>query len=385
MFHTPQAVLRVGKLKSIECLRTAARHNSRTTVVPNADENRTVEILQGQTSPEEVIELAIVKIGSQKIRKDAVIAGDILLSASPSYFRPSSPENYGCWQQKQLVLWTEASTNWLEEHVGNNILQTALHLDEATPHIHCLWVPINNEGKLSYRSTEFGGTRSGLSKLQDSYAAAVAHLGIERGIKFSPARHQKIRQYYTAVNSQETVLDLNLWLPSPEPEETATNYRSKSIALLQPGSDAINRMLAERQRAVAQQELEREKAILAQKYREQVEQELVAQKAALIVEQEKVSLFSQLAGCCFVLANCLQADLKTNEVIGSEWQFRVQNDRIEIKNQHGFNLQASHADFGRSIASLAPTELQQLADFSNLLQATVYDRLGKQKNANLEL
>ncbi|WP_293327988.1 hypothetical protein [Microcoleus sp. PH2017_30_WIL_O_A] len=56
------------------------------------------------------------------------------------------------------------------------------------------------------------------------------------------------------------------WLPEPEPEETATNYRSKSIALLQTGSDAINRLLAERQRAVTQQELEREKAILAQKY-----------------------------------------------------------------------------------------------------------------------
>ncbi|MCC3428295.1 MAG: hypothetical protein JGK12_31390 [Microcoleus sp. PH2017_01_SCD_O_A] len=59
---------------------------------------------------------------------------------------------------------------------------------------------------------------------------------------------------------------VNLWLPEPEPEETATNYRSKSIALLQTGSDAINRLLAERQRAVTQQELEREKAILAQKY-----------------------------------------------------------------------------------------------------------------------
>ncbi|MCC3623573.1 MobV family relaxase [Microcoleus sp. PH2017_36_ELK_O_B] len=219
MFRTPQAILRVGKLKSIECLRTAARHNSRTKAVPNADPNRTVEILQGQTSPEEVVKLARAKIGSQKVRKDEVIAADILLGASPSYFRPSCPEDYGYWQQKQLVLWTEASTNWLEEHVGSNILQTALHLDEATPHIHCLWVPINNEGKLSYRSTEFGGTRSSLSKLQDSYAAAVADLGIERGIKFSPARHQKIRQYYTAVNSQETVLDLNLWLPEPEPEE----------------------------------------------------------------------------------------------------------------------------------------------------------------------
>ncbi|MCC3587989.1 MobV family relaxase [Microcoleus sp. PH2017_30_WIL_O_A] len=385
MFRTPQAVLRVEKLKSIKCLRTAARHNSRTTVVLNADENKTVEILQGQTSPEAVIELAQVKIGSQKIRKNAVIAGDILLGASPSYFRPSCPENYGYWQQKQLVLWTEASTNWLEEHIGSNILQTALHLDEATPHIHCLWVPINNEGKLSYRSTEFGGTRSGLSKLQDSYAAAVTHLGIERGIKFSPARHQQIRQYYTAVNSTETLLDLNSWLPPPEHQETAPTYRQRSIALLQPGSDTINRMLAERDLAVQQQELEREKAIRAQKYREQVERELAAEKTGSLALTEKISLLSQFASCCFVLAEQLQADLKTNSVSGSQWQFRVQNGCVEIKNRRGFELSAPYSDFARSVSLLAPPQLQQLTEFSNLLQATVRDRLANQKNANLQL
>ncbi|MCC3415216.1 MULTISPECIES: MobV family relaxase [unclassified Microcoleus] len=386
MFRTPQAVLRVGKLKSIEHLKTAARHNSRAAAVLNADPNKTVEILQGEASPEAVVELALSKIGSQKIRSDAVIAGDIILSASPSYFRPEDPQNYGYWQQKHLVLWESASADWLEEHVGKNILQTSLHLDEATPHIHCLWVPIDSKGRLSYRNTEFGGSRGALSKLQDSYAAAVAHLGIERGIKFSPARHQKIRQYYTAVNSTETVLDLNSWLPPPEPQETATNYRQRSIAALQPGSDTINRMLGERLRAVGQQELEREKAIAAQKYREQVERELATEKAGAIALTEKISLLSQFAGCCFVLAERLQADLKTNAVVGSQWQFRVRGECVEIKNRQGFELSAARSDFAGSIARLEPERLQQLVEFSGMLQAAAGDRLAKrQQNSSPEL
>jgi hypothetical protein len=246
-------------------------------------------------------------------------------------------------------------------------------------------VPINNEGKLSYRNTEFGGSRGALSKLQDSYAAAVAHLGIERGIKFSPARHQKIRQYYTAVNSTETVLDLNSWLPPPSASETAANYRQRSIALLQPGSDTINRMLAERLRALQQQELEREKAIAAQKYREQVERELAAEKTGARALKEKVSLLAQFAGCCFVLAERLQADLKTNAV-GSQWQFRVRDGCVEIKNRRGFELSAERSDLARSIARLDLDRLQQLVEFSGVLQATAGDRpVKRQQNANLEL
>lgn len=386
MFRTPQAVLRVGKLKSIEHLRTAARHNSRTAAVPNADENRTVEILQGEASPEAVVQLALSKIGCQKTRSDAVIAGDIILSASPSYFRPEDPQNYGYWQQKHLVLWESASVDWLDEHLGDNILQTSLHLDEATPHIHCLWVPIDSKGRLSYRNTEFGGSRGALSKLQDSYAAAVAHLGIERGIKFSPAHHQKIRQYYTAVNSTETVLDLNSWLPPPEPDETAANYRARSVVLLQPASDIVNRMLAERHRALQQQELEREKAIAAQKYREQVERELAAEKTGSRALKEKVSLLSQFAGCCFVLAERLQADLKTDAVVGSQWQFRVRDGCVEIENRRGFELSAARSDLAGSIVALEPERLQQLVEFSGLLQDTALDRLAKrQRGANIEL
>src|SRR6476659_9751760 len=52
----------------------------------------------------------------------------------------------------------------------------------------------------------FGGRggqgRIKLSKLQDSYAAALAPLGIERGVKGSKATHTKVKEYYQAVNSE---------------------------------------------------------------------------------------------------------------------------------------------------------------------------------------
>ncbi|WP_265278070.1 plasmid recombination protein [Nostoc sp. KVJ3] len=60
-------------------------------------------------------------------------------------------------------------------------------------------------GRLSHDAM-FGGRggqgRIKLSKLQDSYAAALAPLGIERGVKGSKATHTKVKEYYQAVNSE---------------------------------------------------------------------------------------------------------------------------------------------------------------------------------------
>jgi hypothetical protein len=72
-----------------------------------------------------------------------------------------------------------------------------LHLDEATPHIHAYLVPLDEKGKLNCRAL-FGG-REKLSKFQDSYALAMAPLGLERGIKGSRATHTEVKEYYAAV------------------------------------------------------------------------------------------------------------------------------------------------------------------------------------------
>lgn len=38
---------------------------------------------------------------------------------------------------------------WLNEKYGNRIVSAILHVDEATPHIHALLVPLDDKGKLN--------------------------------------------------------------------------------------------------------------------------------------------------------------------------------------------------------------------------------------------
>ncbi len=94
----------------------------------------------------------------------------------------------------------------------------------------------------------FGGRggqgRIKLSKLQDSYAAALAPLGIERGVKGSKATHTKVKEYYQAVNSEPlTAIWSNNQL-APTPFESAKTY----VARIQSDEhfQAINHQLADR-------------------------------------------------------------------------------------------------------------------------------------------
>ncbi|CAK7033974.1 MAG: hypothetical protein DELT_00480 [Desulfovibrio sp.] len=195
-------VLRIQKLKTWGAVAGAGKHNQRERETPNADSTRGVsnEYLVGTPGMDNV---AAVKeaIGTQLIRKNAVLGVEMLLSASPGYFRPNNPERAGAYDQGRLLSWKQATMEWLNEKYGQRVVSAILHLDEATPHIHALLVPVDDNGKLNCRAL-FGGTRHTLSRLQTEYGNAVADLGINRGIENSRATHQKVSQFYTLTQGQ---------------------------------------------------------------------------------------------------------------------------------------------------------------------------------------
>lgn len=275
---TPQAILRIKKLKSWHSLGVAASHDIRSFPTVNADASRGVVLLAGEGTSNGVVNLAFQKVGEQKIRKNAVVAVEIVLGVSSEYFRPDSPYAYGEWDIERLKVWQEVSNQWLKEQLKDNILQTTLHLDEASPHIHCLWIPLAENGKLSYYKTPFGGSRNNLFKIQDSYAAAVAKLGIERGIKGSKAKHKRVKQYYQAVNQDGLELNLEKLLPLPVMGEDAGAYREKAIALLTPHLDIINHQLVHRHWLLEENEKSRLKAISSERERQKLESLLLAQQ-----------------------------------------------------------------------------------------------------------
>lgn len=198
-------VLRIQKLKTWGAIAGSGKHNQRERETPNADESKTAEnrVLIGQSGADNV---ALVKeaIGAQKIRKNAVLGVEMLLSASPEYFRPGQIEKAGEYDAHRLNSWVDASTQWLKERYGKRVAKAVLHLDEATPHIHALLVPLDDTGKLNCRSL-FGGSRHTLSLLQTDYAKAVQSLGITRGIENSRATHQKVSQFYSIIGTDNGV------------------------------------------------------------------------------------------------------------------------------------------------------------------------------------
>jgi Plasmid recombination enzyme len=191
-------ICRIKKLK-VSSLKACDQHVQRQRFTPNADPSKENVCILGQNQAGTDLETLVrERIGKQTIRKNAVMAVELLLSASPEYFRPNNKSEAGYWDKERLEDFQDVASLWLTECWGEGrIVRAELHLDEATPHIHAFLVPLDDKGKLNCRG--LFGTKLKLSQLQDSYAKAMSTLGLERGIRGSKATHTQIKQYYTAV------------------------------------------------------------------------------------------------------------------------------------------------------------------------------------------
>ena len=82
--------------------------------------------------------------GKRKIRTDAVrFLSHILSGTHEDMISIFSNE-------KKKEAWVRANFEFLKEQYGaDNIVRFSLHLDEKTPHIHAITIPLTLEGKLS--------------------------------------------------------------------------------------------------------------------------------------------------------------------------------------------------------------------------------------------
>ncbi|MBD2730916.1 plasmid recombination protein [Nostoc sp. FACHB-892] len=276
------AILRVEKLKSFGNIGGSEKHTARLQDTPNADTTKKNIRLIGMEDDsllEVLVKNKIAKTTLHKPRKDAVLCSDIFLSASPEYFRPDDPSKPGEWDNPRMLDFVKASRSWLVNNYGDKCVRAELHLDEATPHIHAYVVPINEKTKQLSHKEMFGGNGRAasikLSKLQDSYAAALAPLGIERGVKGSKATHTKVKEYYQAVNSEPLSLELDRLAPRTDETAQQLYERIKADRAIQD----INHQLADRRLSLSQSHRAEQKAIASDKLRQQLEQRVLELEA----------------------------------------------------------------------------------------------------------
>ncbi|BAZ18474.1 plasmid recombinant protein (plasmid) [Calothrix sp. NIES-4071] len=211
----PYAIARTKKLKKSNIAGSEA-HSARLRITPNADSSKKNIRLIGAVDPTERLQdLVLDKIAEhtqkRKIRTDAVYCVELLLTASPTYFRPDDPTCAGYWDEENLNTWTETNLQWLQETYQDKIVRAELHLDEATPHIHAYLVPLDDKGQL--RCNHYFDGRLKMQQFQDSYHAAMSGLSLDRGLKGSRAQHLEIKDFYRIV---EEGLDLDSNKLSPE-------------------------------------------------------------------------------------------------------------------------------------------------------------------------
>lgn len=142
--------------------------------------------------------------GKRKIRNDAVRYLKHVYTGSPEEMKKIFSD------KKTAEAWVKANAKFISEEYGKeNIVRLTLHLDEKTPHLHAITVPLTQDGRLSAK--EVMGNKKDLSLRQDRYAEAMKDFGLDRGIKATGIKHENANDYYKRVDdtlksTEETVL-----------------------------------------------------------------------------------------------------------------------------------------------------------------------------------
>lgn len=131
-----------------------------------------------------------------KVRnKETVIFNEFVLTASPEFFfnkdgKKKSKSEY----RSDLNDWVKTQIEYLQKGEYGVCVNAVLHLDESSPHIHAISLPIK-DNKLNNKS--FWRGKNSYSKLQDDYNQANKKHGLKRGEKSSDTlvNHTTLKEY----------------------------------------------------------------------------------------------------------------------------------------------------------------------------------------------
>ena len=137
--------------------------------------------------------------GTTAIRKDAVRALSLVFTGTHEDMKAIEAD------PEKLQGWLKANYQFVAQEFGKeNVVRLVLHLDEKTPHLHAVVVPLV-EGKLTAK--KLLGNKKDMSARQDRYAQAMAPFGLLRGVRGSKAIHNSEGWYLgQQQQAQETIL-----------------------------------------------------------------------------------------------------------------------------------------------------------------------------------
>ena len=132
-------------------------------------------------------------------KSNNVIADELLFTATNEFFNNMTKED--------IKEWADTCMEFVYNDLGykkEQVLHATVHMDEKTPHIHCVVVPLvkkydkrTNSERYTISKKQYIRDKIHLSELQDKYHKRLTDKGydLERGIKGSGSKHIEIKEY----------------------------------------------------------------------------------------------------------------------------------------------------------------------------------------------
>lgn len=242
-----------------------------------------------------------LKTVKKPLRKDAVIVRPLILQLDPEYYRDYEEEN----NEKSVTTMIEWACNTFGKE---NIIGGSLHLDEASPHLHLLFTPVTDDGRLSQK--DWFKSPKELTEMHNSLREYMSNAGYD--IEMSRKKTTKQVKRLTETEYRDY----------KELEEKALNVKNDSY-MLERKSKRLNKKEASLN--ARESDLKAREEALASK-----EAELQAIQEKAVRMQSDAS--ERLSECDKLLTDIENAKLDTSF---EKWASTKQGLGIKVKNTEG--------------------------------------------------
>lgn len=211
--------------------------------------------------------------------------------------------------QEKSKSWLQENYNFLNREYGKeNIVRFVLHLDERTPHLHAITVPLTEDGRLSAK--EVYGNKSALSARQDRYAEAMHQFGLQRGLKRTGIKHENAKDYYSRISEAQRNAEKEVGEPS---KNILGVYKENSVQEMRNALKSANLALVDLTEKYKQEQIKSE----SKSKSEQRALIFVREKKKEVLQlQENATEFQKKA--IAIIKDPKQSEIVRNKIISDE-------------------------------------------------------------------
>ena len=166
----------------------------------------------------------------------SVVADELLFTSDFDFFKNMS--------KSKIRKWADTCMEFVYNDLGytkDQILHSVLHLDEKTPHLHCVVIPLvrkldKRTDTIRYSITKkyYIKDKEHLSLLQDKYHQRLVDNGfdLERGIKNSDNEHISIKEFKKITRKLDNRLEKQNYLMTRDYEELEEKLSNSKPAII---------------------------------------------------------------------------------------------------------------------------------------------------------